>query len=160
MNKAAETHRRNGAQAAHAKQRLRLWLRLLRASRLIEGDLRERLRTSCDTTMPRFDVLAALYKAPRGLRMNELSRRLKVSNGNVTGIVERLVTDGLVARTVIADDRRACLVRLTARGRSRFTSMAARHEGWVEDILSVYDDAEVDRMIALLDKIVHEEANT
>jgi DNA-binding MarR family transcriptional regulator len=143
-----------------AHDRLRLWLRLLRASRSIENDLRERLRTLCGTTMPRFDVMAALYNAPGGLRMNELSRQLKVSNGNVTGIVERLVTDGLVVRDAIADDRRALLVRLSARGRRKFANMAARHEGWVEELLSVYRDDEVKRLITLLEKFLHEEAQS
>ncbi len=153
MNQPART-----AAPSPTKQRLRLWLRLLRTTRSIEGELRERLRTRCDTTMPRFDVLAALYAAPRGLRMNELSRRLKVSNGNVTGIVERLVADGMVVRATIAGDRRALLVRLTDNGRERFEAMATQHEGWVRNILSRYDDEEVEQMIEWLDKFAHEEA--
>jgi DNA-binding MarR family transcriptional regulator len=140
---------------ASSKQRLRLWLRLLGASRAIESDLRERLRTRCATTMPRFDVLAALYAAPSGLRMNELSKRLKVSNGNVTGIVERLVADGLVLRSTITGDRRALLARLTPRGRKQFAQMAAHHQGWVDEILSVYDDVEIEHLLALLDKLTN-----
>ncbi len=140
------------------KQRLRLWLRLLRATRMIESELRERLRTHCDTTMPRFDVLAALYKSPHGLRMNELSRKLKVSNGNVTGIVERLVSDGLVVRATVAGDRRALLVHLTENGREQFESMAAQHETWVNEILAAFDDAQVEQMIDRLDGFVHSES--
>lgn len=141
-----------------SKQRLRLWLRLLRATRMIESDLRERLRTRCDSTMPRFDVLAALYKTPRGLRMNELSRKLKVSNGNVTGIVERLVADGLVVRATVAGDRRALLVHLTENGREQFEAMATQHETWVDEILSPFDDAQVQQLIEQLDVFVHAEA--
>ncbi len=141
-----------------SRQRLRLWLRLLRTTRAIEAELRERLRTRCHTTMPRFDVLAALHRAPRGLRMKELSGRLKVSNGNVTGIVERLVNDGLVMRTTVADDRRASLVRLTRPGRQRFEGMARQHREWVEELLADYDDGEVEQMINLLDRSVHEES--
>ena len=81
-----------------SKQRLRLWLRLLKTSRDVEGNIRERLRTRYDTTLPRFDVLAALYRNGKGLKMSELSGALRVSNGNVTGIVDRLVTDGAVVR--------------------------------------------------------------
>lgn len=142
-----------------SKQRLRLWLRLLRASRAVESDLRDRLRTQYGTTMPRFDVMAALYAAPGGLRMNELSRKLKVSNGNVTGIVDRLVADGLILRGSIEGDRRALLVKLTARGRRQFAAMAERHESWVDEILSVYDSAEIEHLAALLDKVANEENN-
>ncbi|TIS81978.1 MAG: MarR family transcriptional regulator, partial [Mesorhizobium sp.] len=75
------------------KDRLRLWIRLLRASRTIEAELRERLKKEFDTTLPRFDVMAALYRAPEGMLMSDLSRFLLVSNGNVTGIVDRLVSE-------------------------------------------------------------------
>jgi len=84
-----------------SKTRLRLWLRLLKVSRSIEGQLRENLRTEFDSTLPRFDVLAALYRYPKGMRMSELSGVLKVSNGNVTGIVDRLVNDGAVIRSSV-----------------------------------------------------------
>ncbi|TGV77683.1 MarR family transcriptional regulator, partial [Mesorhizobium sp. M00.F.Ca.ET.149.01.1.1] len=81
------------------KERLRLWIRLLRASRTIEAELRERLKKEFDTTLPRFDVMAALYRSPEGMLMSDLSRFLLVSNGNVTGIVDRLVSEGLVTRS-------------------------------------------------------------
>ena len=84
------------ASAMSAKTRLRLWLRLLKVTRSVENDIREKLRVEFGSTLPRFDVLAALYQFPKGLRMSELSGLLKVSNGNVTGIVDRLVKDGLI----------------------------------------------------------------
>ena len=102
------------------KQRLRVWLRLLKIQRLMETEIRERLRVEFATTLPRFDVLAALYREEKGLKMSELSTALMVSNGNVTGIVERLVSDGLVIRVPVSGDRRAMLVRLTERGRAFF----------------------------------------
>jgi DNA-binding MarR family transcriptional regulator len=123
--------RRNGA----SKARLRLWLRILKVSRLIEGELRERLR-AFDTTLPRFDVLAALWRAREGLKMSALSSVLRVSNGNVTGIVDRLVADGLVVRVPVEGDRRAMLVRLTARGEEEFERLAAEHEAWVSELLA------------------------
>jgi DNA-binding MarR family transcriptional regulator len=136
-----------------SKQRLRLWLRLLRATRRIEGELRENLRTGHDSTLPRFDVLATLNRYPDGLRMSELSAHLKVSNGNVTGIVERLASEGLAERASVEGDRRAQRVRLTEAGRARFARMAADHEGWIDGILADLDDRELDTMIALLDRI-------
>jgi DNA-binding MarR family transcriptional regulator len=120
---------------APSKDRLRLWIRLLRASRSVEAELRERLKTEFGSTLPRFDVLAALYREPEGMAMSDLSRFLLVSNGNVTGIVERLVTDGLVVRSKRDGDRRASIVRLTQLGAERFTRMAAAHEGWVDALL-------------------------
>jgi DNA-binding MarR family transcriptional regulator len=120
---------------APSKERLRLWIRLLRASRSVEAELRERLKTEFGSTLPRFDVLAALYREPGGMAMSGLSRFLLVSNGNVTGIVERLVTDGLVVRSKRDGDRRASIVRLTSLGAEIFARMAAAHEGWVDALL-------------------------
>jgi DNA-binding MarR family transcriptional regulator len=120
---------------APSKERLRLWIRLLRASRSVEAELRERLKTEFGSTLPRFDVLAALYREPDGMAMSDLSRFLLVSNGNVTGIVERLVTDGLVVRSKRDGDRRASIVRLTSLGAEIFARMAAAHEGWVDALL-------------------------
>jgi DNA-binding MarR family transcriptional regulator len=129
-----------------SKARLRLWLRLLRLSRMIEGEVRERLRVEHATTLPRFDVLAALYRAEDGLRMSELSGALRVSNGNVTGIVDRLVADGLVERVPVEDDRRAMRVRLGIEGRAVFSMLAAHHEGWIDEIFSSVDGPEAEAL--------------
>jgi DNA-binding MarR family transcriptional regulator len=136
-----------------SKTRLRLWLRILRVSRLIEGELRERLRTEFGTTLPRFDVLAAISRAREGLKMSEVSSVLRVSNGNVTGIVDRLVADGLVVRVPVADDRRAMTVRLTARGEAEFARLAAAHEVWVNELLDSVSVAEADALIARLQAV-------
>ena len=114
-----------------SKERLRLWLRMLRVTRQVESELRERLRTEHDSTLPRFDVMAALYASAEGLKMNELSKRLRVSNGNVTGIIDRLVEDGAVERIAIEGDRRATRVCLTSSGRESFSAMAVEHERWI-----------------------------
>jgi DNA-binding MarR family transcriptional regulator len=119
-----------------SKQRLRLWLRLLAVTRKIEAELRERMRVEFDSTLPRFDVMAALSRHAQGLRMSELSGVLRVSNGNVTGIIDRLAEDGLVMRVPVAGDRRATLVRLTAKGAEVFARQAAEHEGWIDAMLS------------------------
>lgn len=119
-----------------SKQRLRLWLRLLAVTRKIEAELRDRMRTEFDSTLPRFDVLAALSRHEQGLRMSALSGVLRVSNGNVTGIVDRLAEDGLVVRVPVAGDRRAMLVRLTAKGAEVFARQAAEHEMWIDNMLA------------------------
>lgn len=141
-----------------SKDRLRAWLRILRAQRLIEADLRERLRLTYGSTLPRFDVMAALDWAPDGLRMSDLSARLKVSNGNVTGIVDRLEGDGLVEREAVAGDRRAMRVRLTDAGRAAFTAMAGDHEAWLGGFFEDLDGSEVETLVALLSRIGRDEA--
>ena len=146
MTAAAKVRPRAPAQPL-SKQRLRLWLHLLRATRAIEAELRERLRVQFATTLPQFDVMAALYREEGGLRMTELSRRLLVSNGNVTGIVERLVNDGLVARESAAGDRRSFLVRLTSKGEANFAVIAKAHQEWVNGILADFDAEECEMII-------------
>jgi len=133
-----------------SKQHLRLWLRMLHATRHVEAAVRERLRDAFDTTLPRFDVMAALDRTPAGLTMTELSRALKVSNGNVTGIVDRLVKDRLIVRTSNAQDRRATHVTLTKKGREKFAKMAAVHEQWIDELLGTFDDRDSATLIELL----------
>jgi len=134
------------------KTRLRLWLKLLKLSRQIESELRDNFRVEFKSTLPRFDVMAALYRFPKGLLMNELSEALKVSNGNVTGIVDRLVKDGLVIRAAVPGDRRALRVKLTAAGKKEFLKQAVQHESWVDTLLSDIKPNEADRIIKLIDK--------
>jgi len=134
-----------------SKQRLRLWIRLLRSTRAIESEVRERLRTEFGITLPQFDVMAALEREPKGMTMSELSRFLMVSNGNVTGIIDRLVASRLVTRKAPEDDRRAIVVRLTPQGASQFAAMAKAHEGWVNHILSEFNETETAAVIRHLD---------
>ncbi len=135
------------------KQRLRLWLNMLKATRHVENALRERIRREFDTTLPRFDVMAVLQKSGAGLKMSQLSAHLMVSNGNVTGIIDRLVADGQVARVPIAGDRRATLVRLTAKGAADFATMAQTHEDWVNALFDRLDDDEITDAMALFSRI-------
>lgn len=134
-----------------SKQRLRLWLRLLRATRAMESDLRERLRVRFGITLPQFDVMAALYRKADGITMTELSRMLIVSNGNVTGIIERLVADKLVTRRPAAGDRRSFLVRLTPKGQQQFGVVAGAHQEWVDRLLSDFDTEQAEMIIQHLD---------
>lgn len=133
-----------------SKARLRLWIRLYRAARHIETELRERLRREFDVTLPRFDVLAALYRSPDGMLMTELSRALMVSNGNVTGIVDRLVGEGLIRRSRRNGDRRTSIVRLTPEGDRYFERIARAHERWVDELLGAFAPQEVEQLSALL----------
>jgi DNA-binding MarR family transcriptional regulator len=133
----------DGKEASASKARLRLWLKLLKATKHVEAELRENFRTGFDTTLPRFDVMAALYRVEPGLKMSELSSVLRVSNGNVTGIVDRLVDDGMLVRVPVDNDRRATTVRLTKAGREQFEVMATSHEGWIDSLLDGIDVSEV-----------------
>ena len=132
---------------------LRLWLRLLTCTQLIEKHLRTELRLQFDTTLPRFDLMAQLERAEGGLRMNELSRRMMVTGGNVTGITDQLEAEGLVERVEVQGDRRAFQVRLTAKGRRQFNAMAQAHEGWIVDAFAGLDAAEIKTLRTLLGKV-------
>lgn len=136
--------------------RLRLWVRLLRAVRPVEGELRRRLDREFGVTLPKFDVMAALARRQAGMTMTEVSRFLMVSNGNITGLVNRLVADGLVVRVADEEDRRATFVRLTRKGVRLFESMAAAHERWVNEILGSLSDEQIASMIGLLDTMRNE----
>ena len=135
---------------ADSKARLRLWVRLLRASRLIESAARERLKSQFNATLPRFDVMAALFRQPDGMLMSEISRFLMVSNGNVTGIVDRLVSDGFVVRSQRNGDRRTSFISLTRKGRAVFAEMAAAHEKWVDELLGSVSARDADQLSAKL----------
>jgi DNA-binding MarR family transcriptional regulator len=114
---------------------LRLWLRLLACSVKMESLLSQRLRREFKTSMARFDVLAQLERFADGLSMTELSRRLLVSNGAITGLVDKLEKEAMVTRHDDPNDRRSTIVRLTRKGRDGFLRMARRHEEWVISIL-------------------------
>jgi DNA-binding MarR family transcriptional regulator len=131
---------------------LRLWLRLLTCTTLIEGEVRRRLRDAFDVTLPRFDLLAQLDKAPNGMTLGELSQRMMVSNGNVTGLAERLVEQGLLDRRASPTDRRAQLVSLTAEGRRVFRTMARTHEDWIADIFAGLAPDDIETLMRLLAK--------
>jgi DNA-binding MarR family transcriptional regulator len=115
---------------------LRLWLRLLTCSHLIENRVRKSLAARFKTTLPRFDLMAQLERFPKGLQMGELSRRMLVTGGNVTGIVDQLERSGLILRTEDPADRRAYLVKLTKEGRRQFGQMAIEHESWILNLFS------------------------
>jgi len=135
---------------ADSKARLRLWIRLLRATRLIEGEVRERFKSKFGATLPRFDVMAALYRHPDGMLMSEISRFLMVSNGNVTGIVDRLVSEVFVKRAQRNGDRRTSFVSLTGKGRAAFEDMAAAHECWIDELLAKMTVRDVEQLSARL----------
>jgi DNA-binding MarR family transcriptional regulator len=129
---------------------LRLWLRLFTCTQLIERTIRTRLRREFNTTLARFDLMAQLERNPDGLKMNELSKRLMVTGGNVTGITDQLVAETLVKRTPILGDRRAQAVRLTPKGKRVFDSMAAAHEHWVIELLAGVSSSKREALYSLL----------
>jgi DNA-binding MarR family transcriptional regulator len=132
---------------------LRIWLRLLTCTQLIERRVRSGLREEFATTLPRFDLMAQLERHPEGLKMNELSRLLMVTGGNVTAIVDQLEGEGLVERLDDADDRRAFRIRLTKSGDKSFAEMARAHEHWVVELLAGLTSRERDELLKLLAKL-------
>jgi DNA-binding MarR family transcriptional regulator len=139
----------------HTKRRLRLWLRLYAATSVIEREMRRFLRARFATTLPRFDLMAALERSPEGLTMGELSRRLMVSGGNVTSIVTGLEHDGLVYRRSPASDRRTSYVALTEQGGAAFQAMAREHEHWIDQLLADVADEDANALTDLLAELKH-----
>lgn len=132
---------------------LRLWLRLLTCSQLIERHVRSRLRSRFGITLPRFDLLSQLERHPEGLKMNQLSRRMMVTGGNITGIVDQLVKEGLVERLDEPSDRRAWRVRLTRAGDKAFAEMARAHEDWVVELLAGFSRRDSEALMQLLARL-------
>ena len=150
---------RETASRSEDHQALRLWLRLLTCTQLIERRVRARLRDRFDTTLPRFDLMSQLWRYPEGLKMNELSRHLMVTGGNITGIVDPLENQGLVERRAEPADRRAYRVRLTRAGRKAFAEMARAHEEWVVEMLaglSRKEHAEIYRLLGKMKRVTME----
>jgi DNA-binding MarR family transcriptional regulator len=136
---------------------VRLWLRLLACSTLIEAELRRQFRENFNFTLPRFDILAQLDREPGGLVQGELSKRLMVSQANVTPIIERLIADGFVTRRPSNLDRRIQIICLTVEGRQKFRRMAKKHSAWLADVMAGFPEEEIDELgkrLALLKRAV------
>lgn len=132
---------------------LRIWLRLLTCHNLVETRLRNQLRNGFETTLPRFDLMAQLDRHPEGLKMRDLSRLLMVTGGNITGLTDRLVDEGLIERRDDPRDRRAFSVCLTPKGKAQFQEMAAQHEEWVASMFGEFDEKEMNQLSDLLGKL-------
>jgi len=132
---------------------LKLWLRMLSTTVMIENEIRNRLRAEFDITLPRFDLMAQLERHPDGLRMGELSKRMMVTGGNITGITDQLEQEDLVMRVTDKQDRRAYSVKLTSAGRKAFKTMASVHEAWVAELFSGLDAEQKTQMISLLSSV-------
>ena len=136
-----------------SKRRLKMWVRLLGVTRAAESHLREFLRVQHDTTLPRFDVMAALYRRREGVTMSELSRLLLVSNGNATTVVDRLENDGLVRRTPSETDRRTVFVALTPEGLRQFEGLATQHEAEVSRLFANLSEADLEALTDILKRM-------
>jgi DNA-binding MarR family transcriptional regulator len=134
------------------KTELRLWLRLLTCTTLIESEVRRRLRDNFEITLPRFDLLAQLDRAPNGMTLGELSQRMMVSNGNITGLVDRLVEQGLIRRKPAPNDRRVQIVSLTPEGQREFRTMARINADWVGEIFEGLTTKDIEALMPLLAK--------
>ena len=137
---------------SRSKQTLSLSMRLRSCEDILAQQVRARLRATFSITLPQFDILSELERANAPLTMSQLSERLMVSNGNVTGIVDRLVRDGLVRRIQAETDRRIHLVQLTMRGAEQYASMANVHNLWVTELFTGLSDCEIQQLLSLLHK--------
>jgi DNA-binding MarR family transcriptional regulator len=137
----------------HDHDALRLWLRLLTCTNLIDGQVRKQLREQFECTLPRFDLLAQLERQVQGLRMNEVSRRLMVTGGNVTALADQLEAEGWIVRDSDANDRRSTRLKLTERGRREFKRMAVEHEQWIVSLTAGLSRPEQKQLFGLLGKL-------
>ena len=155
MSEALQTEYKDHETRLHESdhQSLKLWLRLLTCTSMIETQLRARLREQFDSTLPRFDFMAQLQRAPNGLTMGEISRRMMVSGGNVSGIANQLDAEGLINRSPLPDNRRTVLVKLTAKGKRSFNRMAEEHEAWIIELLGGLPKTDVDALMGLLQQV-------
>lgn len=144
---------RESAIASDTKLELKVWLRLLTCTTLIEREVRQKLRERFDTTIARFDLLSQLDRAPKGLTMGELSSRLMVTNGNVTGLTDALLREGLVSRAPEPGDRRSLRIRLTHAGKQFFDAMTPVHERWIDQLMTGITRAEMAHLLELLGKL-------
>jgi DNA-binding MarR family transcriptional regulator len=155
-------HEARSARGDHAA--LKLWLRMLACTTQVEDEIRRRLRMRFDISLPRFDYMAQLYRQPDGLKMKDLSRYLMVTGGNVTGVTDELVREGLVSRENSVADRRAWIVCLTTKGRDAFEAMAQEHEQWILELFSGLDGATVQQLYTQLGslrvQLVRQQENT
>ncbi|WP_139790381.1 MarR family winged helix-turn-helix transcriptional regulator [Rhizobium rhizosphaerae] len=141
------------------KQELRLWLRLLSTTKLISQEIRRRLRREFGATLPQFDILSQLYRENDGLRLGELSKRTMVTNGNITGLVERLETEGLLVRERLPDDRRVIVACLTDKGRTTFQAMAEAHENWLKDMMADVDPIVISGLLTHVGQVKQSTSN-
>jgi DNA-binding MarR family transcriptional regulator len=144
---------RESAVEVDDKLELKVWLRLLTCANLIEGQVRNKLRENFATTLPRFDLLAQLDRAPDGLTMGELSSRLMVTNGNVTALADALVREGLVSRAQHPSDKRSLYLRISPEGKRVFDAMTPAHEKWIDGMMSTMSRGELARLLDLLGKL-------
>jgi DNA-binding MarR family transcriptional regulator len=135
------------------KDEVRLWLRLLTCTTLIEGEIRKRLADEFGTTLPRFDLFAQLESTPSGMTLGDLSRRMMVTNGNVTGLVERLVESGHIERASPPNDRRVQIVKLTPKGRASYARMAKAHENWIVEIFGQTSQKDIKELLRRLKQL-------
>jgi len=132
---------------------VRVWLRLLTCTNLIERRVASRLRDDFEITLPRFDFLSQLERNPAGLRLTEISKGMMVTGGNVTRIADQLLAHGLITRSVAPTDRRAAVVKLTGAGRRAFAEMARRHEGWIVEMFAGLAETDRTQLYAVLAKL-------
>lgn len=132
---------------------LRTWLRFLSCGRLIENEVRSRLRREFNTTLPRYDLMAHLEKHPKGIKMSDLSRHLMVTNGNITGITDQLVKEGLVQRIKLPHDRRSSLLKLTSKGYIQLAEISAAHNEWICSVFGQLPNSTIQQLMLSLNEL-------
>jgi DNA-binding MarR family transcriptional regulator len=130
-----------------------VWHALLAIHGSVFSRLSRALSREFGITLAKYDVLAQLYRVPEGLTQSDLSRQLKVTGGNVTGLVRRLISDGLISRETSASDRRAFVVQLTGKGRSVYLSARERHDALLAGFFDAVAPDRLTEIRTMLDQL-------
>lgn len=122
----------------------------------------ERMGRDLDLTSPRWQVLGAIAARPKTVA--QIGRDFELTRQGILWLVKSMLKEGLVELIDNPDHRRAKLVRMTPKGRSRWQSISERQLVWSEDLAKSFDRAElkaglraVERMSALLEPAADEQ---
>ena len=132
----------------------RAWLALLRCFSRIERELMQFIAQKYDSSLPRYDVLTALAMSDNGLTMGQLATVLEVSKGNITGVVMRLKSDGLVKKATSLEDRRVQSVTISRQGRRLWEEMHEDYDRIIDELLSGQSDQQLQSLIRTLERTI------
>ncbi|GKQ49696.1 MarR family winged helix-turn-helix transcriptional regulator [Bradyrhizobium sp. Ce-3] len=128
----------------------RLWLQLLSLHGELFASLNSMLSSEFGLSLAKFDVLAQLDRYRDGLALGQLSQNLKVSGGNVSGLVQRLLADDLISKQMSSEDRRSFIVRLTPKGEALFRKAADVHKRQLSERLENIPAQELETALSVL----------
>lgn len=105
----------------------RIWLSVLSIESNIFSKLNGALSAQFGISVAKFEFLAQIERYPDGISLSQISANLKVTSGNVSGLVRRLLADGLITKTMSLEDRRSFIAKFTPEGKELFDKANILH---------------------------------